>query len=428
MARREALSADELAQLVRLKQAGGTHRATAQALGCAVETVRQKWRAHRRGQAPRPRGRPARGLLSTFDPRLAAAALALKRAHPHWGPARVRLALPPAAAVPSRARLAELFRADCPEAVQPHQRAVFVQRAPRPVRQPHERWQLDAKESVRVRDGSQVTVLEARDPACGLMIASQVWPTPPRAGGGCRKLTLAETQATLRRAFCEWGRPGTIQTDHEGVYLGALGTDFPTPFTLWLAGLDIAHCPSRRRCPTDQAQVERQHRTCGDWVWKDDPGQTPADLQARLDAQRAWYHTHFPTCARGCHGQPPLLAHPAAQFSGRPYDPASEAQLLDLGRVAAFLVGRCWRRKVSSTGTVCLGDHLYSVGRAHAGHHLSITFQADCFTFRFAQPSGERLADLPAQGLSVPELLGPASGDLPPIPARQLPLPLAGGV
>ena len=99
------------------------------------------------------------------------------------------------------------------------------------------------------------------------MIASQAFLTTTTQRW--RKLTLAEIQATLRTAFAQWGLPLEIQTDREVVYVGSADTNFPSAFTLWLTGLGIQHVVSRSRRPTDQAQVERNHRTLGDMAWKD---------------------------------------------------------------------------------------------------------------------------------------------------------------
>lgn len=426
------LSAEEQAYLIRRKEAGASHRAVAHELGCAWETVRKHWQRQRRGRVAGKRGRPPRGVLSTYPPEVRAKAVEIKQAHPHWGPANVRVELRECwqldeRAVPSPARLAALFRAECPAAVQPHARGLFRQVPPGPVYQPHQRWQLDAKERVRLTDDTQVTVLEARDPAGALMIMSQVWVTPSAGGGGCRKLTLSEVQASLRVAFARWGRPLEIQTDHEGVYVGAVGVDFPTLFTLWLAGLGIRHVLSRHRRPTDQPQGERQHRTAGDMVWKDDPGATPAALQARLDACHQRYHTQLPVRAAHCQGQPPLVCRPWAHQSGRTFDPAVEADLFDLGRVGTFLAQPVWRRKVSGQGTISLGHQVYGVGRSHLGQELTIRFQPETWMFHFMAAANTLIAKLPAQGLSWADLLGPqVAADQAPTQPYQFALPLQG--
>jgi len=432
MPNRSPLSVEEQAYLIRRKQAGASHQAVAKELQCAWETVRKHWQRQRHGRVAAKRGRPKRGVLSTYPPPVRAKAIELKQAHPHWGPANVRVELQAClplsqSALPSPARLAALFKAECPEAVQPHQRGLFRQVAPGPVRQPHQRWQLDAKERVRLTDGTQVTVLEARDPAGGLMIISRVWVTPSAGGGGCRKLTLGEVQTSLRSAFARWGRPLEIQTDHEGVYVGAIGVDFPTLFTLWLAGLGITHVLSRHRRPTDQSQGERQHRTAGDMVWKDDPGATPAELQARLDACQARYHTQLPVQAAHCQGQPPLVCRPWASHSGRTFDPAVEADVFDLERVGAFLAQLVWRRKVSAPGTISLGHQVYAVGPTYVGRELTIHFQPETWQFHFSASDATVVAKLPAQGLSWADLLGEAvASTQAPTQPYQFSLPLRG--
>jgi hypothetical protein len=432
MPNRGPLSAEEQAYLTRRKASGATHQAVANELGCARETVRKHWRRQRHGRVAAKRGRPKRGVLSSYPADVRAKAIALKQAHPHWGPANVRVELQTGlelkeADLPSPARLAALFKAECPEAVQAHQRGLFRQVPPGSVHQPHQRWQLDAKESVRLTDGTQVSVLEARDPAGGLMIMSQVWVTPSAGGGGCRKLSLGEVQTSLRVAFTRWGRPLEIQTDHEGVYVGAVGVDFPSLFTLWLAGLGIKHVLSRYRRPTDQPHTERQHRTAGDMVWKDDPGATPAELQARLDACHLRYHTQLPVQAAHCQGQPPLIYRPWAAQSGRPFDPAVEADLFDLGRVGAFLAQLVWRRKVSSPGTISLGHQVYRVGRAHVGQEMTIRFQPGPWEFVFTAADKTLIAKLPAQGLSWADLLGPqVAATQAPTRPYQFALPLEG--
>jgi hypothetical protein len=196
---------------------------------------------------------------------------------------------------------------------------------------------------------------------------------------------------------------------------------------LWLAGLGITHVLSRHRRPTDQPQGERQHRTAGDMVWKDDPGATPAELQARLDACHARYHLELPVRAAHCQGQPPLVCRPWAGHSGRTFDAAVEADLFDLARVGAFLAQPIWRRKVSAPGTVSLGHQVYGVGPAHVGEELTIRFEPETWSFHFTASDNALIAKLPAQGLSWADLLGEdvASTQAPTQP-DQFALPLQG--
>jgi hypothetical protein len=308
--------------------------------------------------------------------------------------------------------------------VQPHRRPHYPERAVPKAADAHQRWQMDAKEKVLLADHAVATVLNVRDPVTAVMIASQAFLTT--TAHHWRKLTLPEVQAVLRAAFTEWGCPLEIQTDHEAVYVGAATSDFPSRLTLWWLGLNMPHVTSRSRRPTDQAQVERGHRTLGDMSWKDELfAQVPA-LQTTLDDRRQRYNTELPVTAADCDGQPPLRVHPTARFSGRPFCPELEWQLFDLNRVDAFLAQQVWIRHVGEQGQVGVGSHHYYLGRDYAFQTVSVRFQPATRTFRFDLADGTHLADLPARELDKADLIGYA-----PLPqdrpfSFQFPLPLVG--
>ncbi len=429
MTTRTALTSAEKERLQILRQEGATLAMIADELHCARETVHKHWRRIRTQRVAPPRGRPRRGVLSTFPPALVARAVALKRLHPHWGPAVVRLelareVLPQTSRMPSVARLAVLFRQTCPEAVQPRRRTVYPARAPTRATVPHQRWQMDGKEAVAVGVSAQATILSVRDPMSALMIANQAFETKRNQQG--RKLTLPEVQDTLRTGFEQFGQPLEVQTDHEGVYTGAPQGDFPSPFTLWLQGLGIAHVPSRDRRPTDQAHIERGHRTVGEMAWRDVRPESVRQLQQQLDGTGARYNDALPVVAANCQGQPPLRAHPHAAHSGRPYRRDREWLLFDLNRVDAYLATRVWTRQVSASGNVSLGNCFYQVGRQFAHQRVSIRFTPNQRTFCFQTAAGLPIAELPAEGLSKASLIGWEPLTHSPSPGWQLPLPLVG--
>ena len=72
MDKRSPLSAQDEAYLIRRKEAGASHQAVANELQCAWETVRKHWQRHRHGRVAGKRGRPQRGVLSTYPPNLRA--------------------------------------------------------------------------------------------------------------------------------------------------------------------------------------------------------------------------------------------------------------------------------------------------------------------------------------------------------------------
>jgi hypothetical protein len=256
------------------------------------------------------------------------------------------------------------------------------------------------------------------------MIASQAFVTT--TAHGWRKLTLPEVQGVLRAAFAAWGCPLEIQTDHEDVYVGAATSDFPSHFTLWLRGLSIQHITSRSHRPTDQAQIERSHRTMGDMTWKDEAFAQLSALQDALNDRQQRYNSELPVTAADCDGQPPLSVHPTARFSGRPFQPELEWVLFDLNRVDAFLAQQIWIRHVGEQGQVGVGSDHYYLGRDYAFQTVTVHFQPATRTFRFDLADGTHLADIPARGLDKADLIGyaPLSEGGPLI--FQFPLPLAG--
>ena len=202
MANRAPITLAEKQYIQEHKAAGESLRQISEDLHCSIETVRKWWRCSRDQRVVRARGRPRKGALSTYADRIADTALELKRAHPHWGAQRVKLDLQTALRLgqkelPSRARLAELFRERCPEALQKHERRMLPPPAVT-VRHVHQRWQMDAKEGLRV-GSERVNLQEIVDVYSSLRITSQALvSTLPT---GWRHLTRAEHQQVLRLAF-----------------------------------------------------------------------------------------------------------------------------------------------------------------------------------------------------------------------------------
>lgn len=424
---RPSLTQAERDYLIQRKQAGASHAEVAQELRCAPETVRKQWKNFRRGNTRRKRGRPASGILSTYPEPIRQAALSLKTSHPHWGPANVLIELHKhpeliGQRLPSVSRLSALFKRHCPEAVQSHlPRKGSATQAIKPA-VAHQRWQIDTKEKVCLGDGELASILEIRDPVSAVMIAAQAFLTTSTPNT-CRKLSLDEIRNTLREAFGKWGKPVQIQTDHEDVYAGAPQSDFPMPFRLWLVGLGIEHVLSRRNRPTDQPHIERNHRTLGDLSWKDQPSRDLAELQNHLDADCNRYNQEYPAQAADCQGQPPLVRHPEAIYSGRPFPAGSEWAVFSLERVDHYLAQFHWVRKVDVNGCIFLGHHRYSLGRAYQSQQVSVHYVPEKRAVRFDTQQGAWIKTLPAKGLEKSDLTGLIPQELPAGVVVQLPLP-----
>ena len=324
--------------------------------------------------------------------------------------------------LPSAARLSVLFKQSCPEAVQPRQRRLLPPPDPKVVGV-HQRWQMDAKEGIPL-GAERVNVQEIHDVFSGLMIISQafVTTTPKR----WRRLSRSEHQEALRLAFTKWGLPLEVQTDNDGEFVNPDDPTFPSLFTLWLAGLAVRHVLSRPHRPTDQAQVERHHRTQGDFVWKDQTFERVEQLQQALDQQGDLYNQAYPSQAAHCHGTPPLVVFPTARTTGRPYHPDLEWEMFDLKRVDAFLAQFVWTRKVAKNGVVHLGDQYYILGRVRKGQSVSVRYLADLRSFRFEDSQGVLINILPALGLEKEHLIGSIPVHLPLAAGFQFALPSLG--
>ena len=420
MGQRVALSREEKERIYQGKLAGKTLAEVAEAVGCSVHSARKWWRVGRdkgqQGLAARRRGRGGSGVLSQFESAMAAKAVELKRAHPRWGGRRVWLALSQdeevgQLAIPSPSRLAVYFKQHCPQLVRSPKRKP---KPPRPLRgqEVHQVWQLDSQEGIRLADGDIATVCSIREPVSGAIIASVAFST--KSEKRWRKLTPDEVRQVIRQGMTEWGTlPDVIVTDNEAGLVGHPADPlFPGWLTLWLWGLGIQHQRIRPGQPTDQAYVERNHRTLADFTASQADLANLTTFQAALNRERHLYNHYFPSRSVRCEGQPPLQAFPNLHQPRRPYDPSHESALFSRQRVLDALAALAFARKASQKGQVRIARVRYHLGSAYAGRSLLVRLDPDqvewCFTD--AQSTAE-LARHPAEALDFASLTG-----LPPDP------------
>ncbi len=371
MSNRKPLTQAEKERIWWGKQDGHTLAEMAVEVGCSVSCARKWWRVGRdRGleglRAPR-RSRGHTGTLSHFDPRVAEAALACKRAHRRWGADRVLLEVKSdptltGLAFPKRSRLAAFFKERCPDCVASRKPRPPARRRPVDVTGVHEMWQLDSQEGIRLTNGEIATLCNIRDPVGAAMVASQAFSV--KTERHWRKLTWTEVRGVLRDAFTEWHTlPDGVRTDNELGLAGGPNDPFPGHLTLWLVGLGVKHCLIRPGHPTDQPHIERNHRTLDDLALDDAAVGDLTRLQQALDRERQLHNTQFPTHASDCAGQSPLMAHPELLNPRRYYQPEIELALFDLQRVYDYLATFTFTRTVSDAGQVSLGRQIYSLGK-----------------------------------------------------------------
>lgn len=267
----------------------------------------------------------------------------------------------------------------------------------------HERWQMDWKVGLPFAEGQWGQLATVRDVVGAAFIAVELYPVAHKTS----RVSERAVRATLRRAFGEWGLPDEIQTDGETVLNPSAADPFPSPFQLWLVGLGVRHRRIRPGRATDDAEVERGHRTLMNYVVAEHLHQHLPGLQAQLPQAKQELNGQYPSRAHGCDHQPPLVAHPELLQPRRRFDPAHEADYFDLARVDAYLAGWTWERKVGLFGQVTLGGahDAYSVGRAHAREMVDLHFEPATREFVACSRSGEELNRWPAKRLSAADIL-----------------------
>jgi hypothetical protein len=168
-----------------LRQQGRTYAAVAAALKIKARSVRQIWTRYRRGGAAglmpdyQRCGHPG----SRFPAALREAALTAKRAHSRWGAGFIRIQLAeqfPEQALPGTRTLQEWFQAAGLQPARAQQPPVARDRA----HTAHEVWEMDAKERMRLADGSGASTLAVTDEASGALLATEVFPPVSLGPGG----------------------------------------------------------------------------------------------------------------------------------------------------------------------------------------------------------------------------------------------------
>lgn len=229
-------------------------------------------------------------------------------------------------------------------------------------------------------------------------------------------------QHALRLAFCEFGMPTTIQTDHASVFYENKGkSPFLTRFHLWLVSLGIALIFSRKHTPIDQAIVERSHQTLTNQVIKGNSFESVVALHSYSDARRNLLNKALPCSSIG--GIAPLKAFPNARFSDKAYHPSLEKQSIDLNRVYQYLSKGKWYRKAGKNRSLHLGGQYYYIKSAKQNSLVLIQFDLEEKLLVFRDVNEQFLDKQPIKGISTKILMGDSFFEAT-LPDFQLKLPL----
>jgi hypothetical protein len=417
-------SSTQRQQFYNLHQQGQTYAEIAERFGISKMCVRYWCRHLRDGKdALTTYHKKPWGLLHRFHARVRYVILRLRLEHTRWGPNRILAKLRKRPSLlglklPSEAEIGRYL----------HQWRKFRRKAKKkPVlpkseqaTQVHQRWEIDFKVGICLAEDIRVNLFTVRDPVGEAYIGDFVYETHLH-----KRIHMEEVRAVLRRCFDGWGTlPDEVQTDGESVLVSSHQSDFPSRFTLWLVGLGIIHRVIKN--VTSNAEVERCHRTVNDYAIVGNEDKSPPALQYILDQAVYELNHELPSQAEGCHGQPPVLAHPELLTPRHPYRSDLELTYFDLRRVDQYLAGFTWVHRVNRNGQISIGKlQHYAVSQAYVGRDVEVRFDPKDrhFVFSLLGEPDRIIRRKPAKGLDVADLTGFEVWPMGPGP-QQLSLPL----
>jgi len=197
---------------------------------------------------------------------------------------------------------------------------------------PNETWQCDAT-AWQLADGSPVEILNIEDDHSRLFVNSTAFPT----------VKAQDVVDAFFAASDGYGLPASFLTDNAAVFSGASRRGrVPLELELEQLGIQVKH--STPYHPQTCGKVERLHQTLKQFLRKQTPAGSLAELQFQLDAFRHYYNHLRPHRALG--RQTPLAVF-EARVKARPTLPAEptyyrvrQDQIDSWGKVTLRYLGR----------------------------------------------------------------------------------------
>jgi transposase len=423
----EITSLAERIDILESSKAGEPVSSISSRLSWRESTIR-KWRSRGRklGRAGliSKMGRPPKGALSSYPDKVSETLLRWRQDHPGWGPVTLLKELEQHPAfdgelLPAPASIGRFLKEQ--GLTKQYERHQDLPKEKKPSGLPHEVWELDAQGYQVIPGVGRVSLINLNDRGSHLRLLSYpCWLGDKRVE---RHANTSDYQIALRLAFVDWGLPQALQVDHESVfYDNKTKSPFPTQLHLWLIALGITLHFGRFGRATDQGMTERSHQL---WDGQVVQGATFADWQALYDAlyQRRQVLNSILPCS-SLDNQPPLVAFPKAQHSGRPYRIEWEANMLDLERIYAYLERGRWFRRVGRNGIISLGGTVYYVGSKWKHQEVEIKFDATTRNFHCFDGTEQLLKTFTLEGVSIESLMGEVF-PLLHFPVYQLALPFS---
>lgn len=163
-------------QIVNRHKDGEPLTKIAEALAMPYESVRNVWRLYRHEGRIEP-NYAACGREITASRRVYRAALFLKRCHPSWGAGLIRQIIVdkwPEEAVPHVRSLQRWFRAAGINT--PRRKRIRSEHPLGRGKAPHNIWEMDSREQIKLANGEKVSWLVISDEASGSVLEGDVFP------------------------------------------------------------------------------------------------------------------------------------------------------------------------------------------------------------------------------------------------------------
>lgn len=283
--------------------------------------------------------------------------LAIRGAHPAWGPSRIahQLLREGVDPVPGRSSIYRaLVRHGVIDPTKRRRRRADYRRWERG--RSMELWQMDVMGRVLLADGAEVKVVTGIDDHSRFVVCATV----------VARATARPVCEALSGALARHGVPEQILTDNGKVFTARFGLGpGPVMFDRICAENGIRHLLTAPYSPTTTGKVERLHKTMRAEFFNDHQRQfaTIRELQAALDLWVAEYNTERPH--QSCGGRPPAERFALADRSILAVDvdePTVRAPRADDSARPAGVT-----RWVNARGQISLAGFPYAVGATFSG-------------------------------------------------------------
>jgi putative transposase len=280
---------------------------------------------------------------------LTALLLAMRRAHPYWGPRKIHAYLQRRDAglvLPAASTTGELYRRAGLVAPRKQRRWVHPGRVRVDVSGPNDLWATDFKGEFRTRDGVTCYPLTVTDLNTRCLLACQ----------GLCSIGHTGTQEVFVSLFRERGLPGAIRSDN-GPPFATKAIAGLSRLNVWWTKLGIRHDRIQPGRPDQNGSHERMHRTLKQATLRP-PADNMLEQQDRFDSFVREFNEERPHEALG-------NATPASRYMRSPREMPEKLP-------PPSYEGHCRIRRIRGNGILYFGDRQYFLSELLIGEDVAL--------------------------------------------------------